>query len=141
VVTDLAGGSADWQRAPGTRCKLMTKEHILALRREGVHFGSHLASHTAVDCLSSRELAAELARSRATLETWFGHSIQSFAAPFGICDERLSWLARYCGYRIGFTTAHGVATLNEDRYRVPRIEVQGDWSLPRFIEVVESSRQ
>lgn len=140
VVTDFIGLFAEWDRIWGAPAELMTREHILALRQTGAHFGSHLASHTPVDRLTSRQLAVELARSRAVLETSLGQPVQSFAAPFGVVDERLFWLADFCGYRTGFTTEDGVAKLGGDPLRLPRIEIQGKWGLSEFIEAIGRSR-
>jgi peptidoglycan/xylan/chitin deacetylase (PgdA/CDA1 family) len=140
VVTDLVGQYARWDNQYGEPARLMTREHIITLGREGVNFGSHLATHTSADGLSSRELASELARSRAMLEVWSGRSVEALAAPFGVADERLSRLADLCGYRIGFTTEPGVAKLGDTPLRLPRIEVPGDWRLEDFARALEGSR-
>jgi peptidoglycan/xylan/chitin deacetylase (PgdA/CDA1 family) len=140
VVTDLVGQCARWDNQHGEPARLMTQEQIVAVSREGVSFGSHLATHTAADGLSSRELASELARSRAMLEVWSGRPVEALAAPFGVVDERLSRLAELCGYRIGFTTEGGVAKLGDTPLRLPRIEVPGDWRLDDFARALEGSR-
>ena len=74
------------------------------------------------------------------LEAWLGHPLHSFAPPFGGVGERLVRLARFCGDQIGFTTAHGVARLDDDLLHLPRIEIQGGWQLDQFIGVLEQSR-
>jgi peptidoglycan/xylan/chitin deacetylase (PgdA/CDA1 family)/2-polyprenyl-3-methyl-5-hydroxy-6-metoxy-1,4-benzoquinol methylase len=140
VVSDFVGRFAEWDRGQGTPAALMTREQILALHQAGAHFGSHLASHTAIDCLTSRELAVELARSRAVIEAWLGEPVQSFAAPYGIVDERLFRLADFCGYRTGFTTTDGVAKLGDDPLRLPRIEIQGGWRMSEFIQALGGSK-
>jgi len=136
VVTDFVGRSAEWDGAHGAPAELMTRDEIVDLRREGAHFGSHLVTHRAADGLSSRELVAELAGSRAALESWLGHSVQAFAAPHGVVDERLLRLAADCGYAIGFTTQSGFAALDDNPLRLPRIEVRGDWRLATFIDAL-----
>jgi peptidoglycan/xylan/chitin deacetylase (PgdA/CDA1 family)/trans-aconitate methyltransferase len=141
VVTDLVGQSAYWDNHYGDPARLMTRDEIVALSREGVNFGSHLATHSAVDHLSSRGLAAELARSRAMLEVWSGRPVEAVAAPFGIVDERYLRLAHACGYRIGMTTEPGIAGLGDAALRLPRVEVRGDWRLDDFRRAVEAARQ
>ena len=74
------------------------------------------------------------------LEAWLGYPLHSFAPPFGGVDERLVRLARFCGYQIGFATAHGVAKLDDDLLRLPRIEIQGGWQLDQLIGVLEQTR-
>jgi peptidoglycan/xylan/chitin deacetylase (PgdA/CDA1 family) len=137
LATDSVGAAVARDRNQGPSAPSMTPAQILALHRSGAHFGSHLASYSAVDCLSSRELALELTRSRCVIEAWLGQPVQSFAAPYGIVDERLFRLADFCGYRAGFTTMGGIAKLGDDPLRVPRIEVRGEWRLNEFTRALE----
>lgn len=139
VVTDLAGTSATWDAEFEPPPPLMDQAQIQALAREGVRFGSHLATHQAADCLSSRDLVVELVRSRMTLENWLGRPIYAFAAPFGFINERLARAAAFCGYKIGFTTECGVARPGANPLRLPRIEVKGDWTLETFAEALEKT--
>jgi len=119
---------------------LMDAPTIAWLALEGVLFGSHLASHRAADGLSTRELADELTRSRAILRQWLDGSADSFAAPFGVTDERLRLLAAECGFRTGFNTEPGVAHLTNDPFNLPRIEVRGDLTLEDFITQMQACR-
>ncbi len=68
VVTDKVGGHADWDAAYGPTAPLMGWPQIQALAAAGVRFGSHMASHSHMAELSSREIVLEAARSRAALE-------------------------------------------------------------------------
>src|SRR5262249_12069572 len=129
-------GRAVWDSAYGQPAVLMDEKRICSLARDGVRFGSHLATHCAVDALSSAELLSELERSRAKLEVLTGGPVNGFAAPFGVSDERLFFLAKQCGYDFGLTTRPGFAYLGDDPFRLPRIEVRGDWSLGQFSEAV-----
>ena len=140
IVTDLVGNKAIWDAEYGRPAPLMGADKIKSLVREGVRFGSHLATHRAPDGLASAELAAELARSRSVLEAWTGAPVTEFAAPYGMSDDRLINLARRCGYDTIFTSHQGVAQLGDDPYRLPRIGVHGHWGLDRFIEYLESAR-
>jgi peptidoglycan/xylan/chitin deacetylase (PgdA/CDA1 family) len=140
VVTDLVGQAAEWDRHLGEPAPLMDAPTIALLASEGVLFGSHLASHRAADGLSTRELADELTRSRAFLRQWLGSSAGSFAAPFGVTDERLRLLAAECGFRTGFNTEPGVAHLTSDPFNLPRIEVRGDLTLEDFITQMQACR-
>jgi peptidoglycan/xylan/chitin deacetylase (PgdA/CDA1 family) len=137
VVADFVGRFAEWDRSQRTSAKVMAREEILALARHGVLFGSHRVSHTAVDCFT---VVNSHARSRAMLEAWLGHPLHYIAPPFGGVGESLVRLARFCGYQIGFTTARGVAKLDDDLLRLPRIEIQGGWQLDQLIGVLEQSR-
>lgn len=132
IVTDLVGRTAEWDRHWGEPAPLMDAQTIIRLATEGVSFGSHLASHRGADGLSTRELVEELTRSRATLQQWLGRPADSFAAPFGLTDERLRILAGECGFQTGFGTEPGSARLISDPLNLPRIEIRGDVTIEEF---------
>lgn len=132
VVTDRVGGRADWDIAYGPPAALMDWPQIQSLSAVGVRFGSHMASHSHMADLSSREIVLEAARSRAALERALDLPCRSIAAPFGEGDDRFVRIARQCGYQTAFTTDPGHAALGQDALRLPRIEVIGGWSLDAF---------
>lgn len=136
VVTDRVGGTADWDAAFGAPAPLMGWNEIQSLGAAGVEFGSHMASHSHMETLSSREMTLEAARSRALLERALGRECLSIAAPFGEAVDRFVHIAARCGYRIGFTSEPGLASLADDPMRLPRIEVQGNWSIETFARAV-----
>ncbi|WFP76105.1 trifunctional glycosyltransferase/class I SAM-dependent methyltransferase/polysaccharide deacetylase [Mesorhizobium sp. WSM4906] len=138
LVTDLVGESARWDADSGSPTPLMDAGTVRRLAGEGAFFGSHLATHRAIDGLSSSDLAAELLRSRMFIERWTGRPTAAFAAPFSVTDRRLGRLAKECGYRIGFGGRHGPADLDCDPIDLPRIEVRGDRSLDDFVARIEA---
>ncbi|RWQ65157.1 MAG: glycosyltransferase [Mesorhizobium sp.] len=138
LVTDLVGESAQWDAYTGPPTQLMDAGTVRRLSAEGAFFGSHLATHRAIDGLSSSDLAAELLRSRVFIERWTGRPTTAFAAPFSVADRRLGRLAKECGYRIGFGRRHGPADLDCDPIDLPRIEIRGDRSLDDFVAIVEA---
>jgi peptidoglycan/xylan/chitin deacetylase (PgdA/CDA1 family)/glycosyltransferase involved in cell wall biosynthesis len=132
VVTDLVGKTARWDAVYGAPAPLMDVPTIARLHAEGASFGSHLATHRRADGLPTLDLVEELARSRAALTQWLGQPVQSLAAPFGALDERLRGLARDAGYEMCFGTDERFASLWDDPFVVPRIEVRGGWTLDEF---------
>ncbi|WP_246707162.1 SAM-dependent methyltransferase [Mesorhizobium sp. NZP2077] len=138
LVTDLVGESARWDAHSGPPTQLLGAGTVRRLAAEGAFFGSHMATHRAIDGLSSSDLAAELLRSRMFIERWTGRPTMSFTAPFSVTDRRLGRLARECGYRIGFGGRHGPADLDCDPIDLPRIEIRGDRSLDHFVAIVEA---
>ncbi|MDX8466837.1 trifunctional glycosyltransferase/class I SAM-dependent methyltransferase/polysaccharide deacetylase [Mesorhizobium sp. VK23B] len=139
LVTDLVGESARWDAVSGPPTPLMDAGTVRRLAGEGAFFGSHLATHRAIDGLSSSDLAAELLRSRMFIERWTGRPTTAFAAPYSVTDRRLGRLARECGYRIGFGGRHGPADLDCDPIDLPRIEIRGDRSLDDFVAILEAA--
>ena len=133
VVTDRVGGRADWDIAYGSAAPLMDWPQIQSLSTAGVRFGSHMASHSHMADLSSREIVLEAARSRAALERALDLPCRSIAAPFGEGDDRFVRIARQCGYEAAFTIDPGHVALGQDALRLPRIEVLDDWSLDTFV--------
>lgn len=138
LVTDLVGETAQWDADIGPPTPLMDAGTVRRLSAEGAFFGSHMATHRAIDGLSSSDLAAELLRSRLFIERWTGRPTTAFAAPFSVTDQRLGRLARECGYRVGFGRKHGPADLDCDPIDLPRIEIRGDRSLDDFVATVEA---
>jgi peptidoglycan/xylan/chitin deacetylase (PgdA/CDA1 family) len=138
LVTDLVGETARWDADSGPPAQLMSAGTVRRLANEGAFFGSHMATHRAIDGLSSADLAAELLRSRMFIERWTGRPTAAFAAPFSVTDRRLGRLARECGYRVGFGRKHGPADLDSDLIDLPRIEIRGDRTLDDFVATVEA---
>jgi peptidoglycan/xylan/chitin deacetylase (PgdA/CDA1 family) len=136
VVTDRVGGAADWDAEYGPTARLMDWTDIQALALAGVRFGSHMASHSHMAALSTRQIALEAARSRALIERTLGEPCISIAAPFGEASDRFVRIAEGCGYKAGFTVDPGFAGLGSDPLRLPRIEVLGGWSIEAFASAV-----
>ncbi|MBR0670178.1 trifunctional glycosyltransferase/class I SAM-dependent methyltransferase/polysaccharide deacetylase [Neoroseomonas soli] len=137
VATDTVGGTAAWDSGHGPPAPLLDWDDIVALSREGVGFGSHLAHHVHGDSLSTAELAEELARSRATLEARLGRRATALAAPYGTLDARFLHLTAACGYEIGFSVRPAWARIGDPLLALPRLEVFGAWDLDDFAAAVE----
>jgi peptidoglycan/xylan/chitin deacetylase (PgdA/CDA1 family)/SAM-dependent methyltransferase len=136
VVTDRVGGTADWDAEHGPASPLMSWPEIQALALAGNRFGSHMASHSHMAELSSREIAIEAARSRELIERALGEPCLSIAAPYGEGSDRFVRIAQDCGYKVGFTVDPGFAWLGNDPLRLPRIAVLGGWSIEAFASAV-----
>jgi glycosyltransferase involved in cell wall biosynthesis/peptidoglycan/xylan/chitin deacetylase (PgdA/CDA1 family) len=137
IATDFVGKRAAWDASFGDPAPLLDEARIAGLAAEGVSFGSHLASHPRGEELATWKLAEELMRSRAQLEKWLGRSITSLAAPLGNTDQRLGILAAECGYRTVFNTVGRAATLKDNLFDLPRIEVRGDFAQDSFVHCLE----
>jgi glycosyltransferase involved in cell wall biosynthesis/peptidoglycan/xylan/chitin deacetylase (PgdA/CDA1 family) len=136
ITTDHVGNAAQWDADHGAPAALMGWGEIRDLAAEGIRFGSHMASHSHMNTLSSRAIVREAALSRALIERVTGAPCLAIAAPFGEASDRFVRIARQCGYRLGVTVEPGFAHLDGDALRLPRIEVLGDWSLEQFVDVL-----
>lgn len=109
-MTDRVGTCASWDADHGQPAPLMDWQTIEELRRKGVKFGSHLATHTPATNLSSHALLCEMLRSRADLESRLGVPVLSVAAPHGAVDERTNRILASVGYQAGFSGEGGRRT-------------------------------
>lgn len=132
LVTDLVGQTSAWDQRFGETFALMSASTVGQLAREGVAFGSHLATHPFAEGLTTRQLASELLRSKMAVEQWIGTEVASLALPFGSTDQRVQRLAAECGYRTVFSTQDGYASRGANPMHLPRIEAFGGQSLFEF---------
>ncbi len=132
VVTDKVGLTSDWDAQYGPPAPLMGWEDIGRLSRNGVRFGSHLASHTPAPQLSSDALLDEAARSMLAIEQHTGQSVTSIALPHGLYDSRVETTLAICGYESAFSTDYGFANLDDRLLRLPRLHVSGRMTIAQF---------
>ncbi|MBC6982437.1 glycosyltransferase [Caulobacter sp. 17J80-11] len=138
VPVDKVGGMSDWDASYGPPAPLMDWPKIKALADDGVIFGSHLATHTSPDGLSSEALLREATRARVTLEAELGRPIRSIATPHGAWDERISHTLTLAGSTIVYTTEPGFVRLGDQPRRLKRFEVRGDLGLDAFVATLTS---
>lgn len=132
IPTDKVGGCADWAGAPQPAAAIMGWDEIIALSRQGVEFGSHLASHVSASRLTSEQLLREGARSKAVLEQALSRPIDTIALPYGVTNGRVRRVLRVCGYGAAFTAEYGVASSFGPMLDIPRIEISARDGLDEF---------
>jgi peptidoglycan/xylan/chitin deacetylase (PgdA/CDA1 family) len=97
LVTGQIGGTNVWD--PDERQdSLLSADEVRALRREGMHFGSHTRTHRPLTQLSSIEIKEELERSRRDLEGLLGETVTTLAYPFNNQNGDVREAARRAGY-------------------------------------------
>ena len=130
LVSHRIGGVGDWSRGDqlGDR-PLLTLAQIEGLLGEGVRFGAHTRTHPHLPEIDDEELVAEIVGSRGDLESDLGIPITTLAYPYGELDDRAVAAARECGFAGAATTQPRLVGLDEDPYRVPRVEVRSTDSL------------
>ncbi|WP_170271955.1 glycosyltransferase [Sphingobium limneticum] len=138
LVTDHVGGGAVWDAGYGPAAPLMNHDTIARLAQDGVHFGSHLATHRAADGLSTQVLAEEMLRSRAMIERWIGWTPNALCAPYGATDGRFGRLAEQCGYGVAIGGGTGPVRLGDAMFDLRRMEVRGDGSFEGFTGMMEA---
>nr|WP_255587228.1 trifunctional glycosyltransferase/class I SAM-dependent methyltransferase/polysaccharide deacetylase [Hephaestia mangrovi] len=136
VVTTKVGGVADWDAAYGDPAPLMNWDRIVTLHRDGVAFGSHLATHRAADRLPLAELTVEMEQSKQALEERLGVDVVSVAPPFGATNNRVEDACAAAGYRHVFEAEGDVARIWGNRWRIPRINIGGYESIHDFARLI-----
>jgi peptidoglycan/xylan/chitin deacetylase (PgdA/CDA1 family) len=138
VVTHKVGSVADWDIHLGDPAPLLDWAQIRQLRREGVRFGSHTATHQPLSHIPIRDAIQEATWSRTLLQQQLGEEVRAIAYPWGVSDARVRRELMTCGYKLGLTVNSGIATLKDDLMALPRSQIQGSDSLAAFAKYLES---
>jgi peptidoglycan/xylan/chitin deacetylase (PgdA/CDA1 family) len=138
LPTEAVGGRCDWDGRHGTPAQVLDWPQILQLKKEGVEFGSHTASHPMLTSLPPDEIARELLRSRIELEERLGSSITSIAYPYGETDGAVQALAGACGYVYGLTCEPRVTERNDRLLALPRLEVPRQLQIKGFAHLLNT---
>ncbi len=134
VVSDAVGTYNRWDAEYlGERKPLMSREQLEQWLAAGMEVGSHSCSHPRLPRLPQGALEYEIAESRAALHRMLGVPIEHFAYPFGHFTDRIVELVRHAGYSSAVTVLPGVARASDDRLRLPRILVNGERGLWKYL--------
>ncbi len=134
LVSRRIGARNDWdEEGPVAGRPLLSLEEIDAMRGAGIGFGAHTRTHCALPSQSDAELEEELGGSREDLEAALGESVETLAYPYGLHDERVARATGAAGFSAAFTTFARPARPGDDPLEIPRIEITGEDSLPRFL--------
>jgi peptidoglycan/xylan/chitin deacetylase (PgdA/CDA1 family) len=136
VVPGKVGGASDWDAEAGEPAPMMTWAQIRDMAAQGVSIGSHSQTHRRLSRLSTGEIEQEAAVSRARLAEELGAEPMAFCYPYGDHDRAVSALVARAGYSLAFTCREKVSNVDDDPFRLPRIEVHGEMTLKRFTEVL-----
>jgi peptidoglycan/xylan/chitin deacetylase (PgdA/CDA1 family) len=134
VVSDAIGSHNSWDAAYLQDEKpLMTQQQVQQWLAAGMEVGSHSCSHARLGELTAEAAEQEIAGSRATLRAGLGAAIDQFSYPFGNFTAATVELVKRAGYASAVTVAPGIASAGDDRYRLPRILVDGESGWLKFL--------
>jgi peptidoglycan/xylan/chitin deacetylase (PgdA/CDA1 family)/GT2 family glycosyltransferase len=105
---------------------------IQALVRDGWEVGSHSLSHPRLPRIAEDRQRDEIAISRMALAQVAGKLPETFAYPYGDCDQSSQRIAREAGYAAALGIRAGSAYLHSPLFDLPRFVVDGRWPLWRF---------
>jgi peptidoglycan/xylan/chitin deacetylase (PgdA/CDA1 family) len=115
------------------RKPLMSREQLDQWLAAGMEVGSHSISHRRLHELPQGVAQDEIADSRAALRNMLGVPVEHFAYPFGAFTADIVECVRRAGYSSAVTVVAGVARASDDPLRLPRMLVNGERGLWRFL--------
>jgi peptidoglycan/xylan/chitin deacetylase (PgdA/CDA1 family) len=109
---------------PDVRVPLLSGDEIRALDASGhVEIGGHTLSHAKLNELDAESQATEICENKRVLEGILGHSMLSFAYPFGYLNESAKSQAQEAGYAYAVATDSGPRAMHQDLFQIRRIAV------------------
>lgn len=116
MITDYIG--KDWY---------MTEEMLKKIQGDGVFdVQSHSTSHSYDLAQSDKEdMIYEVKKSKEVLEELLDKSVNIFCYPYGKNSESLRSILKDEGYTVAVTTEHGVASQDNDYFKLKRLRVSG----------------
>jgi peptidoglycan/xylan/chitin deacetylase (PgdA/CDA1 family) len=134
VVSGAVGTYNSWDAEYlRERKPLMSRAQLDQWLAAGMEVGSHSLSHQRLHELPQDAARYEIAESRAALRNMLGVPIEHFAYPFGRFTADIVELVRQAGYSSAMTLLPGAARASDDRLRLPRILVNGEHGLWKFL--------
>jgi peptidoglycan/xylan/chitin deacetylase (PgdA/CDA1 family) len=134
VVSGAVGTYNSWDaELLQERKPLMRRDQLEQWLAAGMEVGSHSLSHQQLHELPQDAARYEIAESRTALRNMLGVPIEHFAYPFGHFNADIVEWVRHAGYSSAMTVLPGVARVSDDRLRLPRILVNGERGLWKFL--------
>ena len=113
--------------------KLLDEDVLQMLAARRWELGSHTVTHANLLNLDTEQCFTEINQCRADLQQRFGASVESFAYPFGLFENRHVDLVKRVGFDFAVTTEQGISRdLVADRLRLKRVKVNGRDGLASF---------
>ena len=122
--------------AIGRNDRYYTWDQLREMQSAGLTIGSHTRYHPRIEKVHDpKELNAEIAGSRATLQKQLGSSVDFFAYPFGVSTPEVEAVVRSAGYRAARSFTGGPWNTAQNLWHLKSVPITG--SLNRFREIVD----
>jgi peptidoglycan/xylan/chitin deacetylase (PgdA/CDA1 family) len=124
LVTDYCGGMNSWPSQPAgiMRQPLLSWTQIKEMNQAGITFGSHTRTHPYLTELSPHNAEQELVGSKKVIEDALGLPVDTFAYPYGSCNDMVKELAR-THFALACSTALGFVHRQSDRFALERLDM------------------
>ncbi|WP_373323038.1 polysaccharide deacetylase family protein [Desulforamulus aquiferis] len=114
--------------------KIMGWKEIRELDQAGFVIGAHTVDHPHLAKVSMEAARYQIEESKRALEHGLQKPVDFFCYPYGSHNDTVANLVKEAGYRAAVTTQLGLAKLDADPFKTPRIRVTGHYSKEKFIE-------
>ena len=125
IVAGRSGGHNDWPGQPAgiPHLPVLGWNQIREMDAAGIEFGAHTIHHPRLDRLPDDQARIEILGSKRIIEEQLGHSIGSFAYPYGRFNTTIKIIVQSafscaCGTRVGLVNSHS------DPFALERIDIQ-----------------
>jgi peptidoglycan/xylan/chitin deacetylase (PgdA/CDA1 family) len=113
--------------APRSTHRSLSRDELCALAQGGlVEIGCHTVTHPALSTIAPSSQEREIRESKACLEEVLGHSVTSFAYPYGRSCDYTEWtvsLVREAGFSCACSTSATLVRSQVDCFKLPRFHV------------------
>jgi peptidoglycan/xylan/chitin deacetylase (PgdA/CDA1 family) len=123
LLTRLASLCRTNGHLPAQANALMNWEEVKALRKSGVHFGSHTRHHLNLATLPAKSLQEEVVCSKQELEAILQEPIEALAFPGGHCSPKVQEAVAEAGYSLACNSRRGIYRPGEDTFDLRRINI------------------
>jgi|GEM_PF-362886 len=117
----------------GDADRRLTDEELRALDPGTVHIASHAVTHRPLRGLAADEIRRELESSKRELERILSRDVDYFAVPGNWFDRNVMRIAQEVGYKAVWCSNPGTVRGGSDLFKLPRVNVEGQLTLPQFI--------
>jgi peptidoglycan/xylan/chitin deacetylase (PgdA/CDA1 family) len=109
----------------------LTWDEVRSMRRQGIGFGAHTATHPSLPAISDAALSNEIEASKRSIAAALQTPPTMFAYPFGDVDERVGRAVAAAGFRGAVTVRAGLCGPHTPPVVLPRLMID-DWDPGEF---------
>lgn len=131
----LHGRGSQVGRGPFPSASMLSWAQVGELDGAGVEIGGHSRTHAQLDTLPRKSLREEIDGCKWQLEDALGHSVVSFAYPYGFSSREVRAVVREAGWTSAASVRGAAAAFSsceDDPLRIARLMVRADTDRARF---------
>ncbi len=136
VPSGFVGDRSRWLRGEDGERPMLGWGDLTDLAQAGLEIGSHGRRHLAADINPAELVQRDAVASKIELEDHLGRAVSSFAYPFGYHSASSRRAIRAAGYAQACVTGDLPARGGDDRWTLPRLQVQGGMTPEALLALV-----